>query len=176
MITYLHVSKVTENHNQSSETVFIPKKSEYIHISGVNSVTLLGRVGNQPELRGAGKEHSCAAFSLATSTYWKKDFNDTEFQQQTEWHNIAVFNPYLREMIMEQVKKGERVHVQGKLKYSMYEKYGVKIRSASIHADELIRLNQQGSDKIPENDNIWPHLFMLFYLIFILCNTVELLQ
>ena len=99
---------------------------------------MLGRVGNKPELRGEGKEQSAATFSLATSTYWKKE-KETEWQQKTEWHNIAVFKPYLRDMAMNQVNKGERIHVQGKLQYSMYEKDGVKIRSCSVIADELIK-------------------------------------
>ena len=110
----------------------------------MNKVTLLGRVGQDPVLRG-NERTPVATFSIATSESWKSRENDGEYNIKTEWHNIAVFREGLQNIVMDRVKKGMRVQIEGSIKYSEYEKEGVQIRGVSIVAQDLITFGNAGS-------------------------------
>ena len=55
----------------------------------LNRVTLIGRLGRDPETRRLENGTSVSKFSLATSESYK-DANN-EQQQTTEWHEIVVW-------------------------------------------------------------------------------------
>ena len=95
--------------------------------SAVNKVTLLGRLGQDPVLRGTERT-PVVTFSIATNESWKSKENDGEYQIRTEWHNIAVFSEPLQNIVMDRVKRGMRVQIDGRIRYSEYEKEGVLIR------------------------------------------------
>lgn len=65
----------------------------------------LGRVGVEPQIRGT-EDHPVIVFSLATNVRYKKG---NEYLNSTDWHNIAVFRPGLRDSIEKYVSKGEHV-------------------------------------------------------------------
>jgi len=107
----------------------------------VNSVTLLGRVGINPQLRGT-ESHPVVAFSLATSmTYRPGGYgSNSDLVTKTEWHNVACFKPKLRESVHEHVAKGNRVMVQGRIMYgSVEDKMGVIRQTTTIVAEDIIR-------------------------------------
>ncbi len=58
-------------------------------LPGLNSVTLLGRVGVDPQLRGTDR-HPVVAFSLATNLRYRPD-GQQDYVTKTDWHNVAVF-------------------------------------------------------------------------------------
>ncbi|KRT78297.1 hypothetical protein AMK59_6654 [Oryctes borbonicus] len=102
----------------------------------INSVQLLGRVGADPVLKGTN-EHPVAIFSLATHTNYR--YETGEFVQRTEWHRVVCFKPALRETIMNFMKKGQRVHVTGKLTYGEVKGEDGKPRATTaIQADDVI--------------------------------------
>ena len=70
---------------------------------GLNQVTLLGRVGVDPQMKGSDK-HPVVTFSLATNTNIRMD--GESLRQKTEWHRISVFKPFLRDSVHSFVKKG----------------------------------------------------------------------
>ena len=111
--------------------------------SAVNKVTLLGRLGQDPVLRGTERT-PVVTFSIATNESWKSKENDGEYQIRTEWHNIAVFSEGLQNTVMDRVKKGMRVQIEGRIRYSEYEKEGVLIRGVSIVAQDLITFGNAG--------------------------------
>ena len=49
----------------------------------VNKVTLIGRLGQDPEIRFTGDGAAVASFSVATNESWKS--KDGEMQERTEW-------------------------------------------------------------------------------------------
>ena len=49
----------------------------------VNKVTLIGRLGQDPEIRFSGDGKAIATFSVATNESWKN--KDGEVQERTEW-------------------------------------------------------------------------------------------
>lgn len=108
----------------------------------INQVMLLGRVGANPEKRGS-EQHPVVTFSLATHTNYRKQ---DDLIQQTDWHRIAVFKPYLREAVYRYMTKGQRVMVQGKLGYLERKdpNDNIVMKTATIVADEVIFFNKSG--------------------------------
>jgi single-strand DNA-binding protein len=47
-------------------------------------------------------------------------------KEDTSWHNIVVFNPYLVTVCENWLQKGTRVYIEGELKTRSYEKDGEK--------------------------------------------------
>uniref|UniRef100_A0A1B0BND0 Single-stranded DNA-binding protein n=1 Tax=Glossina palpalis gambiensis TaxID=67801 RepID=A0A1B0BND0_9MUSC len=102
----------------------------------VNTVTLLGRVGADPQLKGT-TDHPVVVFSVATHTNYKYESGD--WAQRTDWHRIIVFRPNLRELVMEYLKKGQRTMIQGKITYGeIKDQEGNQKPSCSIVADDII--------------------------------------
>jgi len=64
-------------------------------------------------------------FSIATSRRWK-DKQTGAKKEDTSWHNIVVFNPYLVQVCNNWLQKGTRVYIEGELKTRSYEKDGEK--------------------------------------------------
>ncbi|XP_013099105.1 single-stranded DNA-binding protein, mitochondrial [Stomoxys calcitrans] len=102
----------------------------------INTVSLLGRVGADPQLRG-NNEHPVVTFSLATHTNYK--YENGDWAQRTDWHRVVVFKPNLRESVMQFLKKGQRTMVQGKITYGeITDQQGNPKPSTSIIADDVI--------------------------------------
>lgn len=103
----------------------------------------MGRVGADPQRRGTN-EHPVVIFSVATHSNYK--YETGEFMQKTEWHRVSVFKPNLRESILNFLKKGQRVHVTGKLTYGEIKGEDGNLRTAaSIIADDVIFLQTNSS-------------------------------
>ena len=69
---------------------------------GVNKVTLIGNLGNDPELRSTQSGSAVANITLATSESWR-DKETQETKERVEWHRVIFFgrlaevvNNYLR--------------------------------------------------------------------------------
>ena len=57
----------------------------------LNKVLLIGRLGNDPEIKQMQNGKSVARLSVATSESWK-DKNTGEKKEKTEWHRVVIFN------------------------------------------------------------------------------------
>lgn len=86
----------------------------------VNEVTLIGNAGRDAELRSSSSGAQYCTFTMATSERFKG--HDGEWREDTEWHKIKVIGKSA-ERIANQVKKGDRLYVNGKI--SSYETDGV---------------------------------------------------
>src|SRR5277367_1157294 len=85
----------------------------------INKVTLLGNVGQDPKITAFQNGGKVANFSLATSESWK-DKATGEKKSKTEWHNIVVKSEPLVEIVGKYIKKGSKLHVEGKLETRKY--------------------------------------------------------
>jgi len=106
-------------------------------------------VGADPEQRqprnSGGK---FTVLSVATQRPWKN--GQDEWVSKTEWHRIAIFRPRLAEYVMQSVRKGSRVLIEGSLISSTYERADgkgkmvgtEKITSWSIRADSVRKLDR----------------------------------
>ena len=97
----------------------------------VNKVLLLGRIGQEPELKTTPTGQSVCNFSLATSERWSKD---GQKQERTTWHSIVVWGKNA-ENCAKFLSKGSEVFVEGKIQVRDYEKDGVKRYVTEIVAD-----------------------------------------
>ena len=100
----------------------------------LNKVTLIGRLGQDPEVREVGTS-KVANFSIATDeSYTDKSGNKVE---KTEWHKIVMWNK-AAENAQAFLKKGSLVYVEGKIETRSWEndsgekRYTTEIKSFSF--------------------------------------------
>lgn len=117
---------------------------------GVNRVTLLGNVGQDPVVRAMPSGTSVANISLATGERWT-DKQTGEKREATEWHRIVFFDR-LAEIVSQYVKKGAPIYVEGKIRTRKYtDKSGVERYATEIVGDQLRLLGGgRGDDKPAE--------------------------
>lgn len=99
----------------------------------INKVTLLGRLGRDPELRN-GNNTAVARLSIATTEKWRDKQGNP--QERTEWHNVSLFGRQA-EIAGEYLHKGELVYIEGSIRTSSYEKDGETRYSTDILGREL---------------------------------------
>lgn len=80
---------------------------------GINKVTLVGNLGNDPEVRYLTNGDAVTNITIATSESWK-DKNSGQMQDKTEWHNVTFFGK-LAQIAGEYLRKGSQVYIEGKL-------------------------------------------------------------
>lgn len=80
-------------------------------MADLNRVSLLGRLGKDPEIRSTPSGEKVASFSIATGEQWK-DKNTGEKKERTEWHSVVVWGA-LAVVAERFLAKGARVYVEG---------------------------------------------------------------
>ncbi|GAB1348419.1 hypothetical protein MASR1M107_06310 [Ignavibacteriales bacterium] len=87
----------------------------------LNKVMLIGHLGRDVESRFSNDNSlTISSFTLATSRSTKgKDGNWTN---ESTWHNIVGFN--LNDRVLEGLKKGTRVYVEGRIQIRRIYKTG----------------------------------------------------
>ena len=117
-------------------------------MSNLNKVILLGRLGQNPELKNLPNGTSVCNFSLATSENWKDKAGQK--QEKTEWHKIVVFSK-LAEICNQYLKTGSMVFVEGKIQTRQWDdKEGNKRYSTEILASSV---NFIGGNKDAQGEN-----------------------
>lgn len=81
---------------------------------GVNKAIIVGRLGQDPEVRYAPSGATFANFTVATSEHWR-DKQTGEQKEQTEWHRV-VLSGKLADIAGEYLRKGSEVYLEGKLR------------------------------------------------------------
>jgi len=145
----------------------------------LNKVLLIGRLGNDPEIKQMQNGKSVARLSVATSESWK-DKNTGERKEKTEWHRVVIFNEGLVSVVQKYLKKGAQVYVEGQLNTNKYtdsngqEKYSTqivlqgynssltmldgknsssgdskKLESSQLPSDDMPDISQDPDDKVP---------------------------
>ena len=112
---------------------------------GINKVIIVGNAGSDPEQKTTKSGSSCVTLSVATSEAWK-DKQSGQMNEKTEWHRI-VFYGRLSEIVMQYVKKGSKVYVEGKSRTNEYvDNNNIKRYSHSIVANEMQMLDSSRGD------------------------------
>ena len=145
----------------------------------LNKVLLIGRLGNDPEIKQMQNGKSVARLSIATSESWK-DKNTGERKEKTEWHRVVIFNEGLVSVVQKYLKKGAQVYIEGQLNTNKYtdsngqEKYSTqivlqgynssltmldvknsssgdnkKIEGSQLPSDDMPDISQDPDDKVP---------------------------
>lgn len=116
----------------------------------VNRATLVGNLGQDPELRTTPQGKSVCTLRMATSDSYKDATGN--WQETTEWHTIVCWEG-LANQAAETLRKGSKVYVEGKIKHRTYEgKDGVTRNVTEILANTVISLgNRESSGSSPSN-------------------------
>ncbi|MGB7404638.1 MAG: single-stranded DNA-binding protein [Pacificimonas sp.] len=107
-----------------------------------NIAIVVGRLGQDPEVRETKGETTITTLSVATDRPSYKDGktykNDNGYTaMDTSWHRVTVFNG-LGKTCAKYAKKGMIVTVNGRIQYSKYtDKDGIERWSTEIIADSV---------------------------------------
>jgi len=110
-----------------------------------NKTTLIGRLGNDPEIRFTPNQTQVATLSVATTESWK-DKTTGERKERTEWHRVVMYGN-LAEIAGKHLKKGALALFEGPTRTRKWKgQDGVERYSTEIHADEM-KMLPSGSAK-----------------------------
>lgn len=113
----------------------------------LNKVQLMGRLGNDPELKYSPTGDPIANFSLCTTEKWKD--KSGQQQEKTEWHRLVAFGK-AAEVLNQYLKKGHLIWIEGKITTNVVEKDNDKRYFTNIIVKEFKFLpnaqSAQGSD------------------------------
>ena len=101
----------------------------------VNKVILIGRLGQDPELKYTQSGVAVLTLSLATDT--KSKSPDGNVVENTEWHRVVAWRKQA-EVIAQYSKKGSRLYVEGKLiTRSWDDQNGIKRYTTEIVSENI---------------------------------------
>ena len=113
----------------------------------MNKVMLIGNVGKDPEVRYYEADTAVAQVSLATTERGYTLQNGTKVPDRTDWHTV-VFWKSLAKAVEKYVHKGDKLFVEGKVRYRSYDdKQGKRQYVTEIWADSLELLTPRAQSK-----------------------------
>src|SRR6476661_2418609 len=104
----------------------------------LNKVTLLGHVGRDPEMRYTASGAAVTSFTVATNRMTRAA--DGSSQEETEWHPVVAWDK-LAETCNQDLHKGSKVYIEGRLQTRSWEQDGQKRYKTEIIAYEMIMLD-----------------------------------
>jgi len=108
-------------------------------------IMLIGNLGRDPEMRYTPAGKPVTQFSVAVS-HSKPDGQGGWVDEGTDWYRISVFGDRA-ERAAEQLRKGNKVFVEGRFKTREFEgKDGDKRLSLDVISDNVISLERRGRD------------------------------
>jgi single-strand DNA-binding protein len=100
-----------------------------------NTVHLIGRLGQDPEIHFFDKGNKVARFPLATGE--PQAGKETNCKRAIQWHNLVVWGN-LASICEKYLKKGREIAVEGKLSYRNWEdRNGARHYTTEIIVNEL---------------------------------------
>jgi single-strand DNA-binding protein len=112
----------------------------------VNKVTLIGFLGDAPELKFSQQGKPVCTFSLAVNERWKDAAGVP--RERVEWFQIVCF-ARLAEVCGEYLNKGRHVYLEGRLQTRKWEDRGGEKRTAI----EVVANQMHILDRAPKNGN-----------------------
>lgn len=101
----------------------------------VNKVILVGRLGQNPEVRYTPGGAAVANFSVATNESWTD--KSGQKQERTEWHKVVVWGK-LAELCNQYLTKGKQVYLEGRLQTRQWQdkegqtKYTTEVQAQTV--------------------------------------------
>ncbi len=108
---------------------------------GVNSVTLIGNLGKDPDVQLLEGNIAVAKFPLATTETFKD--RSGKLVSQTEWHTVVLWRG-LAELAQKYLHKSSLVYIEGRLRTRSWDdKDGNRKFATEIVGDNLIMLDKR---------------------------------
>ncbi len=118
-------------------------------MSGVNKAIIIGRLGQEPEVKYLPSGGAVTNISVATSESWK-DKSSGEKQEKTEWHRVVAFGR-VAEIMGEYLHKGSQVFIEGRLQTRKWEdKEGNDRYTTEIVARDMEMLDSRSTENAPQ--------------------------
>src|SRR3954471_18622824 len=101
----------------------------------VNKVILVGRLGQNPEVRYTPSGAAVANFSVATNESWTD--KSGQKQERTEWHKVVVWGK-LAELCGQYLTKGRQCYLEGRLQTRQWQdkdgqtKYTTEVQAQTV--------------------------------------------
>ena len=112
-----------------------------------NSVTLIGNLGKEVELKELSNGNKVARIVLATNDFYKN--NKGEPITETQWHNLVAWGK-TAEFMANNLSKGSEVAIQGKLVHRSYEDKDGNMRYVSeVKVNEFMKVSRQEKEAVP---------------------------
>lgn len=121
---------------------------------------LIGRLGQDPEVRYTQSNTAVATLNMATSERYKD--GNGEYQERTEWHRVVAWGR-LAEICQQYLHKGSLIYVEGPLQTRQWEdNQGQKRYTTEVKALQMTMLdskpsggngNQGNYNNAPANNN-----------------------
>ena len=83
-------------------------------MSSVNRAIILGRLGQNPDVRATKDGKKVVTLSVATSERWTVKASG-EKREATEWHRVVIFSEGLCRIAEAYLSKGDQVYLEGKI-------------------------------------------------------------
>jgi single-strand DNA-binding protein len=120
-----------------------------------NSVTLVGNITRDPELRFTPSGQPTATFGLAVNRRWQNKQNN-EWEEATSFFDVVCWRE-MAENASESLQKGSRVIVTGRLEQRSWETQdGDKRSKVEVVADEIGPSLRWATAEIKKNDRRGP--------------------
>ena len=113
----------------------------------LNKCMIIGNLGRDPEMRYTPRGQAVTQFSVATN----RNFRDPqgEWQSETEWFRVVVWAERA-ERAAEQLRKGHKVYVEGRLQTRQWEdQSGNKRYTTELIADRVTSLERRDREDGP---------------------------
>ena len=115
-----------------------------------NSVTVIGNVTRDPELRFTASGQATTNFGVAVNRRWQNR-QTNEWEEQVSFFNVTCWRE-LAENAAESLHKGTRIIVTGRLEQRSWEANGEKKSVVEIVADEIGPSLRWASAQITRNE------------------------
>ncbi len=110
-------------------------------MSSLNKAMIIGRLGQDPEVRYTQSNTAVATLSVATSERYKD--RNGELQEKTEWHRVVAWGR-TAEICQEYLKKGSLAYFEGPIQTREWEdKDGQKRYTTEIKALTMTMLDSR---------------------------------
>lgn len=125
---------------------------------GLNKVMLIGRLGQDPEMRYTPSGKPLTKFQMAVNRSWTSA--DNEKKTETEWFTIVSWGK-LAEICNQYLKKGRQIYIEGRLHTrSWKDDGGTNHSTVEVIAQEMLMLGgsmeedvlAQPKESTPEDD------------------------
>lgn len=115
-------------------------------MGGICTVTIIGRLGKDPERVETKAGTPMARFSVATDGW-----DPVEKKKTPSWHRIVAFKDTAT-LVLQWLKKGQETCVIGTISYGSYtDKDGIKKQTTDIIANKIVFIGS-GQGSKPESE------------------------
>lgn len=105
-------------------------------MSSLNQVNIIGRLGQDPEVKFMNNGTAVCNITVATSERWK-DKQTGEQKEETEWHRMVIYGR-LAEVAGEYLRKGSLAFFEGSLKTRKWQdQQGVDKYTTEIRVEKM---------------------------------------